>query len=33
VSKADIEVDRRGFVLDAGQALQDGEVVCDGCGP
>ena len=31
--KADIEVDRRDFVLEARQALQDGEIVCDGCTP
>jgi len=33
VFKADIEVHRRGFVLDAGQALQEGEIVSDGWTP
>jgi hypothetical protein len=33
VSKADIEADGREFVLDAGQALWEGEIVCDGCTP
>jgi len=33
VFKADIEVDRRGFVLDAGQPLQQGGIARDGCTP
>jgi hypothetical protein len=33
VFKADVEVDRRDFVLDAGQALQEGEIVRNGCAP
>jgi hypothetical protein len=33
VFKADIEVHRRNFALDAGKALQDREIVRDGCAP
>jgi hypothetical protein len=33
VFKADVEVDRRDFVLDAGQGLQERESMHDGCTP